>query len=118
MVRGDVAKRGLCARRTDMKRALTIAIVALTVACRMTGKDAHDELLKLENDFAQAVVANDAERISKFLADDWVIIDPDGAYDPRLINDRLLLGLNRPETQSTSHSTFYGTTNLGTVLVF
>ena len=22
------------------------------------------------------------------------VIDPDGAYDPRLVNDRLLLGLN------------------------
>jgi Resolvase, N terminal domain len=37
-----------------------------------------------------------------------VVIDPDGVYDPRLMNDRLLLGLNRPETQSTSYSTFAG----------
>ena len=34
-----------------------------------------------------------------------VVIDPDGVYDPSLINDRLLLGLNRPDTQSTSYST-------------
>ena len=32
-------------------------------------------------------------------------IEPDGVYDPRLINDRLLLGLNRPDSQSTSYST-------------
>jgi DNA invertase Pin-like site-specific DNA recombinase len=35
-----------------------------------------------------------------------LVIDPDGIYDPGLLNDRLLLGLNRPETQSTSYSTF------------
>ena len=35
-----------------------------------------------------------------------IVIDPEGVYDPRSPNDRLLLGLNRPETQSTSYSTF------------
>lgn len=35
-----------------------------------------------------------------------VVIDPDGVYDPCILNDRLLLGLNRPDTQSTSCSTF------------
>jgi hypothetical protein len=33
-----------------------------------------------------------------------VVVDPDGVYDPAIINDRLLLGLNRPDTQSTSCS--------------
>ena len=37
-----------------------------------------EELLKLEKEFAQAVVKNDAEAIRQFLADDWVIIDADG----------------------------------------
>ncbi len=36
------------------------------------------ELLKLEKEFAQAIVKNDAEAIGRFLADDWIIIDPDG----------------------------------------
>src|SRR5215471_2710793 len=27
-----------------------------------------------------------------------VVVDFDGVYDPNLVNDRLLLGLNRPET--------------------
>ncbi len=27
-----------------------------------------------------------------------VVIDPDGVYDPRLVNDRLLLGLNSPDS--------------------
>lgn len=35
-----------------------------------------------------------------------VVVDPDGVYDPVILNDRLLLGLNRPDTQSTSCSTF------------
>jgi len=49
---------------------------------------------------------------------DTLLVDQEAVYSPRLSNDRLLLGSNRPETQSTSHSTFYGTTRLGTALVF
>ena len=37
-----------------------------------------EELLKLENDFAQAVTNNDADAVDGFLADDWIIVDPDG----------------------------------------
>jgi len=37
-----------------------------------------EELLKLEKEFAQAVTRNDAVAIDGFLADDWVIVDPDG----------------------------------------
>jgi ketosteroid isomerase-like protein len=37
-----------------------------------------EEFLKLEEEFARAVIKNDAETIDRFLADDWVIVDPDG----------------------------------------
>ena len=49
---------------------------------------------------------------------DTLILDEDGVYDPSHFNDRLLLGLNRPETQSTSHSTFCWTTSFGSVVPF
>lgn len=45
-----------------------------------------------------------------------LIIDADGIYDPRLSNDRLLLGMNRPETQSTSDSTFHHPSRRGLFL--
>jgi ketosteroid isomerase-like protein len=38
-----------------------------------------DEILKLEKEFEQAIVRNDPEAIGRVLADDWVIIDPDGS---------------------------------------
>src|SRR5712692_5289725 len=41
-----------------------------------------------------------------------VVVDPDGVYDPVLMNDRLLLGLNRPDSYSTSYSTSRGSLNL------
>jgi hypothetical protein len=44
---------------------------------------------------------------------DTLIGDNDGVYHPALFNDRLLLGLNRPETQSTSNSTFCWTGSFG-----
>ena len=37
-----------------------------------------EEILKLEEEFTQAIVKNDAEAIGRFLTDDWVIIDADG----------------------------------------
>jgi hypothetical protein len=61
-----------------MRRALTLTIFALTMSCHMKSTDAEQELLKWEKDFAQAVVSNDADAIGKFLADDWLIIDPNG----------------------------------------
>jgi len=39
---------------------------------------------------------------------DTLIGDNDGVYHPALFNDRLLLGLNRPDTQNTSYSTSGG----------
>ena len=36
-----------------------------------------------------------------------LVIDEDGCYDPADFNDGLLLGLNRPDTQNTSCSTFF-----------
>jgi ketosteroid isomerase-like protein len=37
-----------------------------------------EELLKLGEEFAQAVAKNDVNAIDRFLADDWIIVDPDG----------------------------------------
>jgi len=42
---------------------------------RMT---AEDELLKLEKEFAKAIVRNDLEGIGRLVTDDWIIIDPNG----------------------------------------
>jgi ketosteroid isomerase-like protein len=50
-----------------------------------------DELLKLEKDFAQAVVKNDADAIDGFLADDWIVVDPDGG----IIDKTRFLGVIR-----------------------
>ena len=66
-----------------MKRALTLTIFALTMSCQMQSADTERELLNWEKDFAKAVVSNDADAIGKFLADDWVIIDPDGGFIDR-----------------------------------
>ena len=36
------------------------------------------ELLELENAFADAIVRNDVGAIGRFVTDDWIIIDPNG----------------------------------------
>lgn len=38
-----------------------------------------EELLTFEQEFTQAVAANDAAAIGRFVADDWVIVDTDGS---------------------------------------
>jgi len=48
---------------------------------------------------------------------DTLILDEDGVYDPAHFNDRLLLGLNRPDSQSTSCSTIVGIGAVRTVFV-
>jgi len=37
-----------------------------------------DELLKLERAFADAISKNDLESIGRIVADDWIIVDPNG----------------------------------------
>lgn len=37
-----------------------------------------EELLKLEKEFAEAIVKNDLEGLGRVVADDWIIIDPNG----------------------------------------
>ncbi len=39
---------------------------------------AEEELLKLEKEFAEAIVKNDVEVIGRLVTDDWIIIDPNG----------------------------------------
>src|SRR5512133_3178792 len=44
---------------------------------------AEEEFLKLEKAFAEAIVKNDLEGIGRLVADDWIIIDPDGGIVDR-----------------------------------
>jgi ketosteroid isomerase-like protein len=37
-----------------------------------------EELVKLEGEFADAIVKNDPEKIRQFVTDDWIIINADG----------------------------------------
>ncbi|HEY2045020.1 MAG TPA: nuclear transport factor 2 family protein [Candidatus Udaeobacter sp.] len=39
---------------------------------------AEEELLKLEKEFAEAIVKNDLEGIGRLVTDDWSVIGPDG----------------------------------------
>jgi ketosteroid isomerase-like protein len=45
---------------------------------------AEEELLKLEEEFAEAIVSNDLEGIGRLVADDWIIIGPDGEIVDRV----------------------------------
>ena len=50
-----------------------------------------EDLLKLEKAFAHAVANNDVDSIGELLADDWVIVDPDGG----IIDKSRFLGVIR-----------------------
>ena len=40
--------------------------------------EAEEELLKVEKEFAETIVSNDLESLRRLVADDWIIIDPNG----------------------------------------
>lgn len=44
----------------------------------MKTTEGEEELLKLEKEFAEMIVSNDLERLGRLVADDWIIIDPNG----------------------------------------
>jgi ketosteroid isomerase-like protein len=44
----------------------------------MKTSDAEEELLKVEKEFAETIVSNDLEGLGRLVADDWIIIDPNG----------------------------------------
>ena len=61
-----------------MKPVLVLLTFSLALSCQTHSNDVQEELLKVEGDFAAAVLSNDVDAIGKFLTDDWVIVDADG----------------------------------------
>jgi ketosteroid isomerase-like protein len=63
-----------------MKGFFTLIVFAMAMPFLGQNRsgEMREEILKLEEEFGQAMVKNDAEAIGRFLADDWIIIDPDG----------------------------------------
>jgi ketosteroid isomerase-like protein len=65
-----------------MKQTRAFLALAISMSCFSFAQEkrsnVEEELLKLEKEFTEAIVKNDAEAIGRFLADDWVIIDADG----------------------------------------
>lgn len=61
-----------------MKRVIVLLVLGLVTSCHPQKTDVRQELLKVETDFAKAIMSNDADAIGKFLGDDWEIIDSDG----------------------------------------
>jgi ketosteroid isomerase-like protein len=52
-------------------------VSSITVG-QIVRNNVQEKLLKLEKEFTQAILKNDAEAIGEFLADDWIIIDAEG----------------------------------------
>jgi ketosteroid isomerase-like protein len=42
-----------------------------------------EELVKLEKEFAEAILENDPEAVGRFVGDEWIVIDPDGGIVDR-----------------------------------
>jgi ketosteroid isomerase-like protein len=67
--------------RKALGSMLTLFFI-LTVAGSFLGQERsarmQEEILRMEKDFGQAVIKNDADAVGQFLTEDWIIIDPDG----------------------------------------
>lgn len=58
--------------------ATVVFSIMATTFGQGSGNESASEIIKVEEEFGQAMIKNDAEKIGSFLADDWIIIDPDG----------------------------------------
>jgi ketosteroid isomerase-like protein len=67
-------------KRTIIALLITAAAVPLLAQTKSIGTQ---EILKLEDEFGRAIMNNDPEAIGRLLADDWIIIDPDGGIIDR-----------------------------------
>jgi ketosteroid isomerase-like protein len=104
-----------------MKSLLTIIVVAMVVpfAGQNRSSEMQKEIIKLEDEFGQAMIKNDAEAIGRFLADDWIIIDPDGGtIDRSRFLDVIKSGALSHETMNSEDARvrIYGDTAMVTAL--
>jgi ketosteroid isomerase-like protein len=97
---------------------LTLAVATFTVSEKRNDK-MHDEVLRTEKEFSQAIVKNDAEAVARYLTDDWIIVDPDGG----IIDKARFLGVIKSgalthETMESEDTTVrvYGNTAIVTAL--
>jgi ketosteroid isomerase-like protein len=70
-----------CWKRKAFEVVLTIIFILAPAGAFLgqeRGARMQEEILKMEKDFGQAVIKNDADAVGQFLTDDWIIIDPDG----------------------------------------
>ena len=44
----------------------------------MNTREAEEQLLRVEKEFAETIVSNNLEGLGRIVADDWIIIDPNG----------------------------------------
>jgi ketosteroid isomerase-like protein len=58
--------------------ATVVFSIMATTFGQGSGNESASEIIKVEEEFGQAMIKNDAEKIGSFLADDWIIVDPDG----------------------------------------
>ena len=61
---------------------LVLAVPSLTLG-QIKRNTMQEEVLRVEKEFSQAIVKNDAKAVARFLADGWIIIDPDGGIIDR-----------------------------------
>jgi ketosteroid isomerase-like protein len=67
-----------------MKRIIITLLISAAVPLLAQTKSIDTrEILKLEDEFGRAMMKNDPEAIGRLLADDWIIIDPDGGIVDR-----------------------------------
>jgi ketosteroid isomerase-like protein len=50
---------------------------------KYTNEELREEFEKLEREWSQAIVSNDAEAIGRFMADDWLIVGQSGITDKK-----------------------------------
>ena len=80
----EVAGASPGGRQSERVPAIWTQSTSCPDRCRVYRSEMEQELLKLEQTFADAIVKNDVEAIGRVVADDWIIIDPNGEIVDRM----------------------------------
>lgn len=57
----------------------TVVFSAMGSICSQDSAESEAEVVKVAKKLEQAIIKNDPDEIGSFLADDWIVIGPDGA---------------------------------------
>jgi ketosteroid isomerase-like protein len=103
-----------------IRTSFTVVLATTVLAVAQSGSQKmQQEVLRAGKELSQAIVKNDVDAVGRFLAEDWIVIDPDGGIvDKARFLEVIKSGVLTHEMMESSDSRvrIYGNTAVVTAL--